>query len=91
MLALRVLTNVFERSSGVAPGTIATFNPKPIALRGITSACWLSNVPWFPNLKVISQVVLRNCFWTLAGKLSIKAGKWLLPTTDFVAPVSKIP
>ena len=91
MLALRVLTNVLESNSGVSPGTMATLSPSPIEFKGITNACALSNVPWFPKRKVISHLVRLNWRCTSFGKLSIRASKCLLPITDFVAPVSKMP
>lgn len=91
MLARRVLTRVLESSSGVLPGTIAIFSPKLIFLRGITRASLLHRVPWLPNLKVISHLVLLSWLRISACKLFKNEGSRLLPMTDFVAPVSRMP
>ena len=46
---------------------------------------------WFPNLKVMSHLVLNNRLRTSWGKLSVNEGNSVLPITDFVAPVSRMP
>ena len=88
-VAFRVLSNVLESKSGVPPGTIAIFKPNfPI---GITNACWLSSVPWFPNLKVTSHLHRFTCRRTLGCKFLRKSESNWLPITVFVAPESRMP
>jgi hypothetical protein len=52
--------SVLLMRNGVPPGTTAIFHIR--LPKGNTTACWLVNVAWFPNLKVMLQLVLlRPC------------------------------
>ena len=89
MLAWSARIMVLLIKNGVLPGTIATLRWK--SPTGTTNAWELVNVPWFPNLKVISHEHRYN-FWRVLGcRPWIKSDTCSLPMTVLVAPRSSTP
>ena len=89
ILAFRALNKVFDTKKGVFPGTTAIFKRNP--WMGTTRACWLCNVPWFPNLNVTWHGTRISCFWISGWSPAISSLTCWLPITVLVAPRSTTP
>ena len=89
MMAPSALKRVFERRNGVDPGTMAILSNKPSM--GITIACSLLSVCWFPKRKTIWHLHLLTWSFTVGSRLAKNSVTWLLPITVLVAPRSTTP